>query len=123
MGSPSEKLPRARVIRRRTTFTATRERGCRTNDRCLTLSVLPRDATTASGAEPAEVAFLTPKRIGGAVVRNRLRRRMREIYRRAAGVTGSDAYLVWIARPTAATLTFDELRTCMLALLRRAKRI
>jgi ribonuclease P protein component len=122
MGASSEKLPRARVIRRRTTFTATRERGRRTNDRCLTLSILPRDAT-ASGAETAEVAFLTPKRIGGAVVRNRLRRRMREIFRRAAGVTGSDAYLVWIARPTAASLTFDELRTCMLALLRRAKRI
>jgi ribonuclease P protein component len=122
MGTPSEKFPRARVIRRRATFTATRERGRRTNDRCLTLSVLPRGAD-ATGAETAEVAFLTPKRIGGAVVRNRLRRRMREIYRRAPGITGGGAYLVWIARPTAASLTFDELRACMMTLLRRAKQI
>ena len=88
MGSPSEKLPRARVIRRRATFTATRERGRRTTDRCMTLSILPRD-TDAPGVEPAEVAFLTPKRIGGAVVRNRLRRRMREIYRRIPAMKGA----------------------------------
>jgi ribonuclease P protein component len=121
MGAPSEKLPRARVIRRRATFTATRERGRRTTDRCLTLSVLPRDP--APGAELAEVAFLTPKRIGGAVVRNRLRRRMRDIYRRTPGTPGRDVYLVWIARPAAANLSFEELRDCMTALLRRAGRL
>jgi ribonuclease P protein component len=121
MGAPSEKLPRARVIRRRSTFTATRERGRRTTDRCLTLSVLPRDATP--GSEQAEVAFLTPKRIGGAVVRNRLRRRMREIHRRAPNTRDHDAYLVWIARPAAANLSFDELRDCMTNLLRRAGRL
>jgi ribonuclease P protein component len=122
MGAPSEKLPRARVIRRRSTFTATRERGRRTTDRCMTLSILPHDAA-ASDAELAEVAFLTPKRIGSAVVRNRLRRRMREIYRRTAGIKGTHAFLVWIARPTAADLTFDDLKACMTSLLRRAGRL
>ena len=121
MGAPSEKLPRARVIRRRATFTATRERGRRTTDRCMTLSILPREATP--GIKLAEVAFLTPKRIGGAVVRNRLRRRMRDIYRRTTGMKGRDAYLVWIARPAAADLAFDDLRACMTALLRRAGRM
>jgi ribonuclease P protein component len=121
MGTPSEKLPRARVIRRRATFTATRERGRRTTDRSMTLSILPR--ATAPGTDLAEVAFLTPKRIGDAAVRNRLRRRMREIYRRAPGLSASDAYLVWIARPSAADLSFDALRDCMLALLRRAGRL
>ncbi len=121
MGTHPEKLPRARLIRRRALFTATRERGRRTTNRWMTLSVLPRDE--AAPTDPAEVAFLTPKRIGSAVMRNRLRRRMREIYRRAPGTMLSDAYLVWIARPLATELPFAELQECMLTLLRRAGRL
>jgi ribonuclease P protein component len=66
------------------------------------------------------VAFLTPKKIGGAAVRNRLRRRMREIYRRSLGPAQPAFHLVWIARPAAADLPFEELRDCMTALIRRA---
>jgi ribonuclease P protein component len=117
LGTASEKLPRARLIRRRALFTATREHGRRFTNRWMTLSVLPRDP--AAGSDASEVAFLTPKRIGGAVIRNKLRRRMREIYRRAPGVP-RDVYLVWIARPTAADLPFGELKECMITLLRRA---
>jgi ribonuclease P protein component len=84
----------------------------------MTLSVLPHDATSG---ETAEVAFLTPKRLGGAVVRNRMRRRMREIYRRALKPAQPDVYLVWIARPPAVELTFAELRDCMTALLQRSR--
>ncbi len=116
MGTASEKLPRARLIRRRALFTATRERGRRITNRWMTLSVLPRDS---ADPDASEVAFLTPKRIGGAVIRNKLRRRMREIYRRTPNVP-RDVYLVWIARPTAADLPFDELKECMTTLLRRA---
>jgi len=117
LGTDSEKLPRARLIRRRTIFTATRERGRRVTNRWMTLSVLPRDPAAAPDA--SEVAFLTPKRIGGAVVRNKLRRRMREIFRRTPD-TARDVYLVWIARPAAADLPFAELKECMTTLLRRA---
>ncbi len=121
MGPPSEQLPRARLIRRRSLFTATRERGRRTTNRWMTLSVLPREESQQ--ADTSEVAFLTPKRIGGAVVRNRLRRRMREIYRRIPGLSPREFYVVWIARPAAVELPFAELRDCMLGLLRRAGRM
>ncbi len=84
----------------------------------MTLSVLAR-AETAGGLSE-EVAFLTPKQIGGAVIRNRLRRRMREIYRRSLGPAKPAFHLVWIARAAASDLTFDELRDCMTALIRRA---
>ena len=116
MGTASEKLPRARLIRRRTIFTATRERGRRTTNRWMTLSILPRDP---AASDSSKVAFLTPKRIGGAVIRNKLRRRMREIFRRTPD-TARDVYLVWIARPAAADLPFAELKECMTTLLRRA---
>jgi ribonuclease P protein component len=118
MGTPSEKLPRTRVVRRCSIFDATRARGKRTANRWMTLSVLPRDP--AQVADVSVAAFLTPRRIGGAVVRNRLRRRMREIYRRAIFAPADDVYLIWIARPPAVDLAFDELKECMATLLRRS---
>jgi ribonuclease P protein component len=83
----------------------------------MILNFLSRDAI-ASG-ETGSVAFLTPKRLGAATVRNRLRRRMREIYRRELAPPQETAYLIWIARPPAVELSFDELRKCMAALLQR----
>jgi ribonuclease P protein component len=118
MAAPSEKLPRSRIVRRRAIFDATRARGRRTANRWITLSVLPRDPAQAGDA--SVVAFLTPKRIGGAVVRNRLRRRMREIYRRVVVAPADDVYLIWIARPPAVELALEELRDCMVTLLRRS---
>ena len=70
--------------------------------------------------EPGSVAFLTPKRLGAATVRNRLRRRLREIYRRDLMRPDEPAYLIWIARPPALELPFEELKKCMATLLKRA---
>jgi ribonuclease P protein component len=107
----SESLPRARVIRRRAVFNATRKQGRRVNNRWFTLNFLPRDA--APPGETGHVAFLTPKRIGPATVRNRLRRRMREIFRCHLQLPGETRFLVWIARPPALELDFDQLRQRM----------
>lgn len=57
--------------------------------------------------EPARVAFAIGRRVGGAVVRNRLRRRLRAIVVDAAPPPG--AYLV-SAAPEAALLPFPELK-------------
>jgi ribonuclease P protein component len=113
----SESLPRARIIRRRTVFDATRHKGRRVSNRYMILNFLPRDAIAPG--ETGSVAFLTPKRLGPATVRNRLRRRMREIHRRNLAQPNESAYLIWIARPPALELPFDELRKCMTALLQR----
>ena len=109
-------MPRARIIRRRGTFDLTRQRGRRFNNRWFTLSFLVQDAARP---DSAQVAFLTPKRLGPAVVRNRLRRRMREIYRRHLDPP-QGVYLVWIARPPALDLPFEELKKNMAELLRRS---
>ena len=50
------------------------------------------------------------KKVGNAVVRNTLRRRMREIFALAAGETSAHLDLVVSARPAARDATFDELR-------------
>jgi ribonuclease P protein component len=113
----SEFLPRARIIRRRTVFDATRLKGRRVTNRWMALNYLAHDAIKPG--ETGTVAFLTPKRVGAANKRTQLRRRMREIHRRNLALPEETAYLVWIARPPALELPFEELKKCMSALRQR----
>jgi ribonuclease P protein component len=83
----------------------------------MELNFLSRDAMKSG--ETGTVAFLTPKRLGPATVRNKLRRRMREIYRRSIAKLDETTYLVWIARPPALELEFEELKRRMLELRNR----
>jgi ribonuclease P protein component len=68
---------------------------------------------TATGAR---VAYAVGRAVGGAVERNRLRRRLRAIVRDAELAPG--AYLVAVA-PPAARLTFAELAGHVTAACRR----
>ncbi len=115
----SEALPRARIIRRRDVFDLTRNQGRRVHNRWMTLSLLPLDPAKA---DSGTVAFLTPKRLGPATVRNRLRRRMREVYRRHLAQPAEQTYLIWIARPPALELDMEALRKCMSDLKARSRR-
>ena len=63
--------------------------------------------------------FITPKRVGNAVARNRVRRRLRAIVRGEGEHLVPGSYVVTIARWRAAEATFDELRTEWLGLARR----
>jgi len=116
--TPSQALPRARVIRRRGVFDATRLKGKRVSNRFMALNHLPKEAVKSG--ETGEVAFLTPKRLGAANKRTQLRRRMREIYRRHLARPSEQMFLIWIARPPALELPFEELKKCMSALRERA---
>jgi ribonuclease P protein component len=113
----SESLPRSSIIRRRGVFDTARNKGRRVSSRHFILNFIAREAV-ASG-ETGTVAFLTPKRLGPATVRNKLRRRMREIYRRDLVRPEQTAYLIWIARPPALELSFDDLKQAMRDLAKR----
>jgi len=115
--SASEALPRSRIIRLRAVFDTARNKGRRVTSRHFILNFIPRDALAA--AETGSVAFLTPKRLGPATVRNKLRRRMREIHRRDIARPDETSYLIWIARPPALELSFDQLKKAMRDLARR----
>lgn len=82
----------------------------------MALNFLPLDPARP---DTGTVAFLTPKRLGAATQRNRLRRRMREIYRRHVAKSPENSYLVWVARPPALELDFEELKKCMTQLRQR----
>jgi ribonuclease P protein component len=70
-------LPRPQLWRvtDRTTFDAIRRAGQRARRGPLTVTWLP--PTPGVAAEPPRVAFALGRSIGGAVVRNRIRRRLR----------------------------------------------
>jgi ribonuclease P protein component len=68
------------------------------------------------------VAFAASRRTGGAVTRNRARRRVREAYRRQEGRVPADMAVVFVARPRAASVDFMEILTDMksaVAIIRR----
>lgn len=71
----------------------------------------PLTVTFAPAASPAppQVAYAIGRKVGGAVVRNRLRRRLRAVFSELAPQLAPGAYLVGAA-PEAAPLSFGELK-------------
>jgi ribonuclease P protein component len=79
----------------------------------MVLSVLKTSPATKAG-------FITSRRVGGAVVRNRVRRRLREIVRIDRPRLKPGCWLVLIARQKAAGVEFEELQREWRALAARA---
>lgn len=88
-------------MRRRADFARVRGRGRRTQTRSLAIySLMKREG-------PVRVGIVVGRAIGGAVERNRVRRRLREALTRIVGPAPRD--LVIVAHPRSATATFAEL--------------
>jgi ribonuclease P protein component len=62
-------------------------------------------------------AISTGRRLGGAVQRNRVRRRLREILRRRPDADGPGWDVLIVARPASLDASFDELRITLERLL------
>jgi ribonuclease P protein component len=66
------------------------------------------------------VGFVTSKRLGGAVVRNRVRRRLRDVVRTQQGRLREGFWFVVVARPAAARASYRALKDEWLHLAERA---
>ena len=73
----------------------------------------------ANGLDHSRFAFVVSKRVGNAVVRNKIRRRLREVVRESAFSEGWDA--VFIARRGIERASFQELERAAYNLLRRSR--
>jgi ribonuclease P protein component len=58
---------------------------------------------------PSKVGFAVGRRVGGAVERNRARRRLREAYRRERRQLTSGFEVVFVGRPAVLTRSFAEI--------------
>lgn len=93
-------------------FAAVRRNGRSWSDKILVLQARPNDL------DISRVGFSVSSRVGNAVTRNKVKRRLREAVRRSGVQEGWD--LVLIARKDAAAAGFGSLSSSMIGLLERA---
>jgi ribonuclease P protein component len=74
----------------------------------------------AEALPPPRAGFVVSKAVGGAVVRNRVKRRLRNLLRARIGALPAGAMLVVRALPTAAERTYTELGADLDGALARA---
>ena len=108
-------FPKSRRLTLSGEFRQVRERGVAQHSKLLVLSVL-RPAPDGS----LRVGFITSKRVGNAVERNRLRRRLREIFRLHQDQLAPNLWVVTIARNPARQASYQRLESDWLQLARRA---
>ena len=108
-------LPKAKRLTLSSEFARVKGQGKSERGRYLVLGAAP-----VSEEKSFRVGFITPKHIGTAVVRNRARRRLRDIVRTHQPRLRPGLWLVVVARPYAANATYDQLRDEWLRLAERA---
>jgi ribonuclease P protein component len=108
-------FPKSRRLTHSEEFAQVRKIGRAQSGRLLILRVVPE----ASG-ESFRAGFVTSRKIGGAVVRNRVRRRLREIVRKHQHQIRAGCWFVTSARANAATADYSELEAEWLRLAGRA---
>ena len=108
-------LPRERRIKQPRDFARARSEGRRLSYGCLVFNW-----RLADGQSPARLGVVTSKRVGGAVVRNRARRLLREAFRRHQQLLRAPMDVILVARSQIAGLSYAAVERDYLAALRRA---
>jgi ribonuclease P protein component, eubacterial len=108
-------FPKTRRLTHRSEYERVKRNGITQRGKLLMLNAMPME-----NSGPWRAGFVTSGRVGGAVVRNRVRRRLREIVRRHQHELRQGVWFVIIARHEAATASYGALEDEWLRLARRA---
>jgi ribonuclease P protein component len=108
------RFPAARRLKLSREFARVRTEGLTVRGRLLLLGVLELE-----GESSFRVGLVTSRRVGGAVVRNRVRRRLREIVRRHQHELRAGFWMVIVARPGAGQASSAALEAEWFKLARR----
>ena len=102
----SEGFSRDDRLRKRREFEECYASGVRVSGRHIQVFLLGAAGPSAR----TRLGISVPRRVGHAVARNRVRRRLREIFRRTRGIFGAATVAVVVnARPSAAGASFQDL--------------
>jgi ribonuclease P protein component len=93
-------------LRRQTDIRDVRQQGIRLDCRAFTIWWLARPA---GGALPRACFVASTQSVGGAIQRNRAKRRMREIFRRRQGLLPAPCDLLIVARSQVNSWAFAQL--------------
>ena len=96
-------------------FARVRQQGRACNHTLLVVASVP------NGESGTRVGFSVSKRVGGAVVRNLVKRRLRAVIQTLLPSLARGHDIVVIARPSLAPASFDTLSQALEATLRRAR--
>jgi ribonuclease P protein component len=111
-----QRFPKAVRLTHGSEFARLKREGSTTAGKLMVFSVL------LDGDESlARLGLITSRRVGGAVVRNRIRRRLREIFRARQSTLRPGVWLVIIVRQRAAVASFAALEAEWRQLAARAK--
>ncbi|MFI5288145.1 MAG: ribonuclease P protein component [Polyangia bacterium] len=109
--SGGEDLPRARRLRKRAGFQAVQGRGKKLHTDSFLVFVLPRSLRSSqSGGSslPTRLGVTVSKKVGGAVTRNRVKRLVREAFRRHKALFPQGLDLVFVAKRIAIEADFNQ---------------
>jgi len=109
------RLPRERILRRRSEFLAIRREGESESGNHLKLNWRSSDTSAR------RMAIVVPKTCGNAVVRNRIKRWVREAWRALQSDLPAGLDSVWVARPKAGHAGLGKIQEEIRALYLRAR--
>jgi ribonuclease P protein component len=109
-------IPKTRRLLQTAQFDRVRKEGKVWRGDLISLAVV----TSSDATEGMRAGIIASRRVGGAVVRNRVRRRLREIVRKHQHSLANGLWLVVIASARAGRTPFHQLEDEWLRLARRA---
>ncbi|MEN6559176.1 MAG: ribonuclease P protein component [Acidobacteriota bacterium] len=107
----NERLTPLERIRKKGDFAGIYREGSRFRGRYFTL------VFRGNGLAYSRLAVVASRKVGSAVVRNKVKRRFRDLFRRNKGLLGTPLDLIVVARPEAGTAAWPDLRDSYLSSL------
>jgi ribonuclease P protein component len=115
-----QRLPRRIRLRRRADFLRVQRAGRKHHTRHF-LVFVARAEPTAAGLPPARFGVTVTRKVGGAVARNRIKRLVRELFRRNAPRFPPGLDIVWVAKHDAAEIGYAAVEADFEHLLGRSE--